>query len=87
MTDSTASSGATANAPPSIVSYLLARLPSRITWKALAIAILGLALLIPLGLIHTLVWERQGRFDAVPHTQLLHDTGHVMLDRLLADLQ
>jgi len=63
VTDSTASSGATANAPPSIVSYLLARLPSRITWKALAIAILGLALLIPLGLIHTLVWERQGRFD------------------------
>jgi len=54
---------ATPSAPPSIASYLLTRLPSRITWKALAIATLGLGLLIPLGLIHTVVWERQGRFD------------------------
>lgn len=60
MTDPSTASGAPSNAA---FSQLLARLPSRITWKALAIGVLGLALLIPLGLIHAIVWERQARYD------------------------
>src|SRR5690242_15414642 len=31
--------------------------------------------------------QRQHRLDAIAHLQLLHDVGHVMLDRLFADLQ